>query len=47
MTYLVDCHRLHRIFNWIAVCLERNFPAAKVNKLRRMAESVGNLVLGG
>ena len=46
MTYLVDCHRLHRIFNWIAVCLERNFPEHKVTKLRGMAERVGRLVLG-
>jgi aminoglycoside phosphotransferase (APT) family kinase protein len=47
MTYLVDCHRLHRIFNWIAVCLERNFPVVKVSKLRGMAEQIGRLVLGG
>jgi aminoglycoside phosphotransferase (APT) family kinase protein len=47
ITYLVDCHRLHRIFNWIAVCLERNFPAVKVTKLRGMADQVGRLVLGG
>jgi Phosphotransferase enzyme family len=47
MTYLVDCHRLHRVMNWIAVCRERNFPEAKVTKLRGMAEQVGQQVLGG
>jgi hypothetical protein len=46
MKYLVDCHRLHRIMNWISVCLERNFPEHKVTKLRGMAEDVGRLVLG-
>jgi hypothetical protein len=40
MKYLVDCHRLHRIFNWIAVCVERNFPENKVTKLRGMAAEV-------
>ena len=47
MTYLVDCHRLHRVFNWVAVCLERGFPAEKIAKLRGMAEQVGRVVLGG
>jgi hypothetical protein len=46
MKYLVDCHRLHRIMNWISVCLERSFPEHKVAKLRGMAEQVGRLVLG-
>jgi Phosphotransferase enzyme family len=46
MKYLVDCHRLHRVMNWISVCLERSFPEHKVAKLRRMAEEIGQLVLG-
>ena len=46
MKYLVDCHRLHRIMNWISVCRERSFPEDKVTKLRGMAEQVGRLVLG-
>jgi Phosphotransferase enzyme family len=46
MQYLVDCHRLHRVMNWISVCLERSFPEHKVTKLRRLAEEIGRLVLG-
>jgi hypothetical protein len=45
MKYVVDCFRLHRVMNWLAVSLARRYEARVIHKLIGMAEEVGALVL--
>jgi len=45
MTYVVDCFRLHRIVNWLAVSIARKYEAKVIHKLVGMAEEVGALAL--
>jgi aminoglycoside phosphotransferase (APT) family kinase protein len=45
MKYIVDCFRLHRVLNWLAVSLARGYSADVINKLMGMAEEVSALVL--
>jgi Phosphotransferase enzyme family len=45
MTYVVDCFRLHRVMNWLAVSIARGYSADVINKLMGMAEELGALVL--
>ncbi len=44
MTYIVDCFRLHRIMNWLAVSMARRYEEKIVHKLIGMAEAVDGLV---
>jgi len=45
MTYIVDCFRLHRIMNWLAVSMARKYEDKIIHKLMGMAEQVGSVVL--
>jgi hypothetical protein len=45
MEYVVNCFRLHRIMNWLAVSIARQYSTDVINKLVGMAEEVGALVL--
>ena len=45
MKAVVDCFRLHRVMNWLAVSLARRYEARVIHKLTGMAEEVGGLVL--
>lgn len=45
LKYLVDCNRLHRVMNWLSVCLDRKFPGETIAKLMGMAEQLEGLVL--
>ena len=45
MTHIVDCFRLHRIMNWLAVSMERRYEDDVIRKLVNMAEDVGSLAL--
>jgi hypothetical protein len=45
MQYVVDCFRLHRIMNWLAVSLARNYGAEVIHKLMGMAEEVAGAVV--
>jgi aminoglycoside phosphotransferase (APT) family kinase protein len=45
MKAVVDCFRLHRVMNWLAVSLARRYEARVIHKLIGMAEDVGALVL--
>lgn len=45
MTYIVDCFRLHRVMNWLAVSIARQYEAKVIHKLVGMAEEVAALVL--
>ena len=45
MTHIVDCFRLHRIMNWLAVSMARKYERDVIHKLMDMADSVGRLVL--
>ena len=45
MTHIVDCFRLHRVMNWLAVSMARKYEDDVIHKLMNMAQSVGDLVL--
>jgi hypothetical protein len=45
MRHVVDCFRLHRVMNWLAVSLARGYEAKVIHKLMGMAERIGGLVL--
>jgi hypothetical protein len=45
MRFVVDCFRLHRVMNWLAVSLARRYEAKVIHKLIGMAEEIGALVL--
>jgi aminoglycoside phosphotransferase (APT) family kinase protein len=45
MKYVVDCFRLHRVMNWLAVSVARGYTADVIHKLMGMAEEVGASVL--
>ena len=45
MTHIVDCFRLHRIMNWLAVSMARKYEDDVIHKLMNMAQNVGALVL--
>ncbi len=45
MRYVIDCFRLHRIFDWLSRGVEKQFSAEKVAKLVTQAEQLGALVL--
>ena len=45
MEWVVDCFRLHRVMNWLAVSLARQYNDQVIHKLIGMAEDVGRLVL--
>jgi hypothetical protein len=45
MTCIVDCFRLHRVMNWLAVSMARKYDNETIYKLLGMAEDVGRLVL--
>jgi aminoglycoside/choline kinase family phosphotransferase len=45
MTHIVDCFRLHRIMNWLAVSMQRKYEGKIIYKLVGMAEGVSGLVL--
>jgi len=44
MNVVVDCFRLHRVMNWLAVSLERRYTDDVIRKLIGMAENIGRLV---
>jgi aminoglycoside phosphotransferase (APT) family kinase protein len=43
--HVVNCFRLHRVMNWLAVSLARRYDAQTIQKLIGMAQDVGKLVL--
>jgi hypothetical protein len=45
MEHVVDCFRLHRVMNWLAVSLARQYKDQVIYKLIGMAEDIGRLVL--
>ena len=45
MTCVVDCFRLHRVMNWLAVSLARRYTDEVIRKLIGMAEDIGASVL--
>jgi hypothetical protein len=45
MTHIVDCFRLHRVMNWLAVSLARGYTDEVIRKLIGMAEEISALVL--
>jgi hypothetical protein len=45
MKFVVDCFRLHRVMNWLAVSIARGYSADVIHKLMGMAEELGALVL--
>jgi hypothetical protein len=45
MTFIVDCFRLHRVMNWLAVSMARKYDDETNHKLLGMAETLGRLVL--
>ena len=45
MGYVVDCFRLHRIFDWLSRGVEKQFSRRKVRKLVELAEQQSVLVL--
>lgn len=45
MGYIVDCFRLHRIFDWLSRAVEKQFSEHKVGKLVELAEQQSALVL--
>ncbi len=45
MRYVVDCFRLHRIFDWLSRAVEKQFSEHKVGKLVALAEQQSALVL--
>jgi hypothetical protein len=45
MTHVLDCFRLHRVMNWLAVSLARRYEAKVIHKLVGMAQEIGPLVL--
>ena len=45
MTHVVDCFRLHRVMNWLAVSLARGYTDEVIRKLIGMAEEISALVL--
>ncbi len=44
MRYIVDCFRLHRIFDWLSRGVEKQFSEKKVKKLVHQAEQLSALV---
>lgn len=38
MDYLLECYRLHRIFDWLSRSVEKQFPASKVSALVAQAQ---------
>lgn len=44
LRYIVDCFRLHRVFNWLMLSHSRNFPMREVEKLTVMAEDLSRAV---
>ena len=44
MTHIVNCFRLHRIMNWLAVSMARKYEDDVIGKLMNMAEDVDTLV---
>jgi aminoglycoside phosphotransferase (APT) family kinase protein len=46
MRSVVNCFRLHRIMNWLAVSMARRYEEEVIRKLVGMAEEVGGLALG-
>ena len=47
MNHVVDCFRLHRVMNWLAVSLARRYTDDVICKLVGMAEQVGAAVSQG
>lgn len=45
MTHIVDCFRLHRVMNWLAVSMARKYEDDVIQKLMKMAQNIGDLVL--
>jgi thiamine kinase-like enzyme len=45
--YIVDCFRLHRIFDWLSRAVEKQFSAKKVSVLVAQAEQQSALILAG
>ena len=45
MTHIVDCFRLHRVMNWLAVSMARKYDDKTIHTLLVMAEDVCRLVL--
>jgi len=45
LEHVVNCFRLHRIMNWLAVSIARRYDASTIHKLIGMAQDVGKLVL--
>jgi hypothetical protein len=44
MRYIVDCFRLHRIFDWLSRGVEKQFSEKKVKKLVHQAEQLSALI---
>jgi hypothetical protein len=44
MQFIVDCIRLHRIFDWLSRGLEKQFTVSKVEKLVSMAKQLSMLI---
>jgi len=45
MRHIVDCFRLHRVMNWLALSVARGYESKTIHKLLGMAEEIGGLVL--
>jgi Phosphotransferase enzyme family len=45
MKRIVDCFRLHRVVNWLALSIARKYEAKTIHKLIGMAEDLAGLVL--
>jgi hypothetical protein len=45
MEHVVNCFRLHRVMNWLAVSLARRYSTEVIEKLVGMAQDIGALVL--
>jgi hypothetical protein len=45
MEHVVNCFRLHRVMNWLAVSLARRYSTDVIEKLVGMAQDIGALVL--
>jgi hypothetical protein len=43
--YLVDCFRLHRVFNWLGQSVDRNYSANDVIRLTEMAGSIARTLI--
>ena len=46
MQQVIDCFRLHRVFDWLSRSVEKGFPEEKVAALVGQAQALGRLVPG-